>query len=92
MLAAVPEEPAPDQTPSQTIEERLRAVLDAKEMSGPKEMALLSDHLSLLRRWYYRPAKQRVGEIFFVEGDAPVRRILRGISRVAAKEAGTLQN
>ena len=92
MLGATPEEPAPDQPAPQTIEERLRAVLDAKEVSGPKEMAQMSDHLSLLRRWYYRPAKQRVGEIFFVGAEAPVRRILRGISRVAAKEAGTLQN
>jgi len=40
---------------------------------------MLSDHLSLLRRWYYRPEKQRRGEIFFPNADGgwPVRRILR---------------
>jgi len=56
--------------------------------SAPPDMALLSDHLSLLRRWYYRPEKQRTGEIFFPNSDAaspetawPIRRILRGAAR-----------
>jgi hypothetical protein len=45
---------------------------------------LLSDHLSLLRRWYYRPEKQRIGEIFLTNDDGswPVRRILRGAARM----------
>jgi excinuclease ABC subunit C len=52
----------------------------------------LSEHLSLLARWYYRPAHRRVGEIFFREEAGstesaeerpfPLSRILRGISRV----------
>jgi excinuclease ABC subunit C len=43
----------------------------------------LSDHLSLFRRWYYRPEKQRVGEVFLPNPDGgwPVRRILRGAAR-----------
>jgi hypothetical protein len=50
----------------------------------PNDLALLSDHLSLLRRWYYRPEKQRIGEIFFANEDAtwPIRKILRGAARM----------
>ncbi len=44
---------------------------------------MLSDHLSLLRRWYYRPEKQRTGEVFLpnADGSWPIRRILRGAAR-----------
>ena len=44
-------------------------------------------HLALLKRWYYRPEVRRPGEIFFpdAEGDWPVKAILRGVGRVAAK-------
>ena len=40
------------------------------------------EHLAILRRWYYRGT--RVGEIFFSDdkGELPLRRIVRGISRV----------
>jgi hypothetical protein len=40
------------------------------------------EHLSLLKRWYYRSS--RIGEIFFVDekGTLPMRRVVRGISRV----------
>jgi hypothetical protein len=43
----------------------------------------LSDHLSLFRRWYYRPEKQRTGEVFLPnpDGSWPIRRILRGAAR-----------
>ena len=38
------------------------------------DLATLSDHLSLLRRWYYRPEKQRTGEVFFPkEGSRPIK-------------------
>jgi hypothetical protein len=48
----------------------------------------LSDHLSLFRRWYYRPEKQRAGEIFLPNADGvwPVRRILRGAARMVLGE------
>lgn len=44
-------------------------------------------HLALLKRWYYRPEARRSGEIFFpdAEGHWPVKAVLRGIGRVAAK-------
>jgi hypothetical protein len=53
---------------------------------------MLSDHLSLLRRWFYRPEKQRAGEIFFPneDGSWPVRRILRGAARMALGEPGVM--
>ena len=53
--------------------------------SPANDLALLSDHLSLLRRWYYRPEKQRAGEVFLPnpDGSWPVRRILRGAARMA---------
>ncbi len=52
------------------------------------DWATVSDHLSLLRRWYYRPEKQRMGEVFLpnADGSWPVRRILRGAARMALGE------
>ena len=40
------------------------------------------EHLAILKRWYYRGT--RIGEIFFGDnkGELPMRRIVRGISRV----------
>ncbi len=65
-----------------------------QEASTPTDLATLSDHLSLLRRWYYRPEKQRTGEIFFPKlespntegsnkGVWPIRRILNGAARMS---------
>jgi excinuclease ABC subunit C len=89
MLQAIPLEgpEAAPQTPAESPELRARAVLDRLEAETGEEndLAMLSDHLSLLRRWYYRPEKQRTGEIFFPNDDAswPIRRILRGAARMA---------
>jgi hypothetical protein len=53
------------------------------------DLATLSDHLSLLRRWYYRPEKQRAGEVLFPREDSagqttwPIRRILNGAARIS---------
>jgi hypothetical protein len=43
--------------------------------------------LALLKRWYYRAEAKRAGEIFFPgeAGGWPVKAILRGVGRVAAK-------
>jgi excinuclease ABC subunit C len=48
------------------------------------DVAVLSDHLAMVRRWYYRPEKQRAGEVFLPDanGQWPVRRILNGAARV----------
>jgi hypothetical protein len=73
----------------------LIASLEA-QTHAPTDLATLSDHLSLLRRWYYRPEKHRAGEVFFPKEDGswPIRRILNGAARMALhnteqKSAGT---
>lgn len=84
------------------LEQRLQAVLDDLESQARSEKAspeVLSEHLSLLARWYYRPANRRVGEIFFREEATaaeseegrpfPLSRILRGISRVFCGQKDT---
>jgi hypothetical protein len=69
-------------------EDRARAVLATltAQAHTPPEPAIagLCDTLSLFRRWYYRPEKQRAGEVFLPNPDAtwPVRRILNGAARV----------
>ena len=65
----------------------LLGVLEAR-VGKVNDLALLSDHLSLFKRWYYRPEKQRTGEVFLPNADGgwPVRRILRGAARAALGE------
>jgi len=67
--------------------ERVLGELEAR-VEGGSDLAGLSDHLSLFRRWYYRPEKQRAGEVFLPNADGgwPVRRILRGAARMAIGE------
>ena len=93
MLQAVPlveEGVAAVITPQDSPEERAARTLAslAQTTSDSTDVAMLSDHLSLLRRWYYRPEKQRTGELFFPNPDAtwPVRRILRGAARMVLGE------
>jgi excinuclease ABC subunit C len=82
--AATESQPAP---PTLNPEARAAALIAALEekASTPTDLGTLSDHLSLLRRWYYRPEKQRTGEIFFpnVNGEWPIRRILNASARAA---------
>jgi excinuclease ABC subunit C len=77
-------------TPTESPEERANVVIERLEerIGGANDLALLSDHLSLFRRWYYRPEKQRAGEIFLPNADGvwPVRRILRGAARMVLGE------
>jgi hypothetical protein len=86
MLQAVPleGEPEPEQA-TNSPEDRARATLESLKGRAPSsnDLAMLSDHLSLFRRWYYRPEKQRAGEAFLPnpDGSWPVRRILRGAAR-----------
>ncbi|HEX3569310.1 MAG TPA: excinuclease ABC subunit C [Acidobacteriaceae bacterium] len=87
--AEAPAEPAV--TPTLNPEARATGVIAELEehASAPADLATLSDHLSLLRRWYYRPEKHRAGEIFFPKEDGawPVRRILNGAARAALGDA-----
>ena len=61
--------------------------------STTPDLALLSDHLALLRRWYYRPEKQREGELFLPNPDGtwPLRRILRGAARAVLGDPKPMQ-
>lgn len=87
MLQAVPLEAGAS---TDSPEERVAAVLGmlAEKVGKANDLALLSDHLSLFKRWYYRPEKQRTGEVFLPNADGgwPVRRILRASARAALGE------
>jgi hypothetical protein len=81
---------APTVGPDDRIAERLND-LTTRANPHPKsapDLATLSDHLSLLRRWYYRPEKQRIGELFFAKEDGtwPIRRILNAAARISLGE------
>jgi len=95
MLAAVPEQGSgPRAQGSEDVgavmspEERARGVLmrlaEKVQEAGEAEIAERCDYLSLFRRWYYRPEKQRAGEVFLPNADGgwPLRRILNGAARV----------
>jgi excinuclease ABC subunit C len=77
--------------PEETLnpEQRARAVVEALEdrtrAEGEPEPAERGDYLALLRRWYYRPEKQRAGAILFPNADGgwPVRRLLNAATREA---------
>ncbi len=74
--------------PRGLLETRMEAALAAlAEPSQPRLATLRQGHLALLKRWYYRPEIRRTGEIFFPdpEGRWPIRQMLRGVGRVAAK-------
>jgi excinuclease ABC subunit C len=90
MLAAIPEEGVPEEaaeTPSTlTPEDRARAVIAALESQteAMPEIAELCDYLSLFRRWYYRPEKQRTGEVLLPNAEEAwsLRRLLNAAARV----------
>lgn len=67
---------------SRPIESRIRAALEQLTSDGPQSAQRFSEELAILKRWYYRSHK--VGEIFFAkqEGELPLRRIVRAVSRV----------
>jgi hypothetical protein len=78
----------PVRLPRGLLESRMEAVLATLTESGQAPSATLRQgHLALLKRWYYRPEVRRVGEIFFPDDESrwPVKAMLRGAGRVAAK-------
>ena len=87
--ALTPEAPTTSaKIPRGLLESRLEAVLaELAESSRTPSAIVRQGHLALLKRWYYRPEARRAGEIFFpnAEDRWPVKAILRGIGRVAAK-------
>ncbi|HEX6821206.1 MAG TPA: hypothetical protein VF123_04050 [Candidatus Sulfotelmatobacter sp.] len=73
-----PAEHAKSQSMEARVQELLRSFPAAKAKSALDTM----EHLAMLKRWYYRGS--RTGEIFFsdAKGELPMRRVVRGISRV----------
>jgi len=71
-----------EHTKSQSMEARIQEALASMPVAEAKSALELTEHLAILTRWYYRGT--RVGEIFFADdkGVLPMRRIVRGISRV----------
>ncbi len=77
----------------QSMESRIAEAL--AEVEAPKLRRALEwmEHLALLKRWYYRTIK--VGELFLADdGELPMRRVVRGVSRVfrGEKPAGDLSD
>ncbi len=89
-------EPAPlEEAPVTTTRDRLEARLDEALSSLRQRLqrpssGLVSDHLALFRRWFYRPAAKRTGEFLLAQpedptrpaGTIPAKAALRAISRV----------
>jgi len=76
-----------EHTKSQSMEARIQAALSALPAAEPSGTIERMEHLAILKRWYYRGS--RTGEIFFADAnhELPMRRIVRGISRVYRGEA-----
>jgi excinuclease ABC subunit C len=65
-----------------SMEARITEALESATVEAPHSAQEWMEHLALLKRWYYRTSK--IGEVFFADGkgDLPMRRIVRGVSRV----------
>ena len=64
------------------MEGRVHESLQTFPATAAKSALETMEHVALLKRWYYRGS--RMGEIFFADlkAELPMRRIVRGISRV----------
>ncbi len=67
---------------SQSMESRLEETLASAEPAKRASAVEIMENLAILKRWYYRSIK--VGEIFLSDsrGGMPLRRLVRGVSRV----------
>lgn len=64
-----------------SMERRIIDTLAEVPVVKPSSALEWMEHLALLKRWYYRTSK--TGEIFLAEnGELPLRRIVRGVSRI----------
>jgi excinuclease ABC subunit C len=81
---------ASEHTKSQSMEARIQAELAALPAAKPASAIERMEHLAILKRWCYRGT--RAGEIFFADarGELPMRRVVRGISRVYKGEAAEI--
>jgi excinuclease UvrABC nuclease subunit len=71
-----------EHTKSQSMESRVQEALATLPPAEVKTAIETMEHLAILKRWYYRGS--RMGEIFLSDekGTLPLRRIVRGVSRV----------
>lgn len=78
---------ADEHTKSQSMEARIQAALASYPAAEPQSATERMEHLAILKRWCYRGS--RTGEVFFADarGELPMRRLVRGISRVYKGEA-----
>ncbi len=82
---------SPEHTKSQSMESRVEQTLDEAPVPQAGTALEAMEHLAILKRWYYRGT--RVGEIFFADekGVLPMRRVVRGISRVYRGEKAEIE-
>ncbi|HEY4899380.1 MAG TPA: UvrB/UvrC motif-containing protein [Terriglobales bacterium] len=73
----------------QSMEARITEALAAVELPKMQSALEWMEHLALLKRWYYRTMK--TGELFLADsqGELPMRRVVRGVSRVFKGEKPT---
>jgi excinuclease ABC subunit C len=66
----------------QSMETRINDALAPVEPPNLRSALERMEHLALLNRWFYRTSK--IGELFLTEGNGelPMRRVVRGVSRV----------
>jgi excinuclease UvrABC nuclease subunit len=80
------------QAKPQSMEARINEAMVEVEVTKLHAALEWMEHLALLKRWYYRTIK--VGELFLADsaGELPMRRVVRGVSRVfkGEKPAGDL--
>jgi excinuclease ABC subunit C len=71
-----------EHTKSQSMESRVFEAIHSFPPVTRKTALETMEHLALFKRWYYRGT--RLGEVFFADqkGELPMRRVVRGISRV----------
>jgi excinuclease ABC subunit C len=78
---------AAEHAKSQSMEARVQQALQAMPRPGRTGALETMEHLAIFKRWVYRGT--RLGEIFFANenGELPMRRLVRGISRVYRGES-----
>ncbi len=81
-----------EHTRPQSMEARVEELLHAAPKAEPKSALEVMEHLAILKRWFFRGTRK--GEIFMADpgGMLPLRRIVRGISRVYRNEPAQMEN
>ncbi|PYV59582.1 MAG: hypothetical protein DMG91_00585 [Acidobacteria bacterium] len=82
----------PEHAKSQSMEARVQEAIAGAQAAEAASATERMEHLAILKRWYFRG--KRAGELFLTDqgGALPMRRLVRGISRVyrGEKEDGVV--